>query len=238
MRKIINFCVVAIVICCIMAGCTSKTGQITVEKQQEKISVDNAAAELPMEKTSPVATEEPTIAPTTSTSLTNTPTVSQTPMHTPVPTTVLTKEPQMTMVTQPYNEPYFADIDKDGEQEKITFIWIEERYTMLMQVADGDEVEIAEVGGFETSLYYYTNADGDVGIMLSYDSGSDDYLTKVYTFDGTIPVEISAGQGCVVAADAEFVDFFDFVFVLGTWKAYSKFSFNEDFTLIPPDDMH
>lgn len=140
------------------------------------------------------------------------------------------------MVIMPKNVPFLFDVDDDGVNEQITARLNKHTYDVKLRVTDGKDVKTEATRGFAYGLYYFVNPDGELAAMLSYDAASDDYVTIIYTFKGITPVEKSELLGLVTAVDTDSIAMFDYVFVLGTWRANAEYTINEDFITTPAGD--
>ncbi len=217
-----------LITCLVAAVLTTVCGCIAVRPLEE--------SQTPMDTEATASSEEATQTPgTPSPKPSETPEATPQPQISPAPgETVQDLKQQYKAVELVIGEPFFVDLDNDGETGSITVYHIEEGFGLVkLLVDDGGTIMYYEIGGgYPGSVYYYENS-GGTGILLSRDAMSDDYWFSVYRFDGTYPAETDGVSGLVEKIEGDQLEVFGYMYTLGTWEARRSYTLTDDFMLEP-----
>ena len=132
--------------------------------------------------------------------------------------------------------PYFFDLNGDGEDEEITVTTEDDGLGNLdiwLSVNDGGSINRVKAGRNYPDIYFCENAEGRLGVIISFDPLSDDDVTQVYTFDGTSPKETNYIPGEVTGIENEKINILTYVYAFGTWSATGVYTLSDDFYLEP-----
>lgn len=219
--KLIPLYLLAIVFLATAAGCQKPLNDITKSPES-----------------TPAAVQTPTSPPTPSDSPGAAPqeTPDNTATATPKPTPTPTVEPihTITIFEHEVGVPYYADLDDDGDKEEI-LVYLEgmDYGVIWLSITDGSETYKVKVGYNHPKVYFCKNACGDIGVIISSYPVPYCYVTEVYTFDGTTPIETCYGCGKVTDINDDCIEIFTYVYAFGTWSTNAMYIVNENFMLKP-----
>lgn len=218
-----------------LTGCQKPTKVIIISPESTPTPVqaeDNTISPTP--ESTPDSAPSPTPNETPSPIPEATPTPTPTPEPLPTPTAETVHTP--TIFEHEEGVPYYVDLDGDGDDEQI-LVYIEDmdyrRDVIWLSVTDDGETCKVEVGQNPPSVYFYENTREEIGVLICFDPLSDDWVTEVYKFDSTTPVETCYVCAQVTGIGDECIEMWTDVYTFGTWSATALYTVSDDFMLEP-----
>jgi len=239
-KKLAFFICVMLVAVCLTAGCSAGIPTDKASEPSEEVLPNN----LEKSETPAVSPAQPIVT----TTLSETPKPTLTPKPTPRPTVTPkpTPEPtpEPTVTPKPYEvyeisagSPFQYDVNGDGTEESILLSFETDEYAQsCLHISINDEQPIVVDNCSNCVVYLYSNTSGQLVLLISFDAGSDDYLTYAYRFMNEKPVQTGVFNGYVQDFGAAGVTLEGPIFTLGTWIAQCQFRLNDASELVPSDD--
>lgn len=133
--------------------------------------------------------------------------------------------------------PQDFDLDGDGSEETLT---LQENFgspdseTIGITVEkDGQTYTEKVANAYLKEAFVAYNVEGKPCFVISHDYASDDYETLVYKFDGEQLVCVNQQYGYVEGVYDGVWMLRSWVYIMGTWNAYHKYTLSPSFTFEP-----
>lgn len=128
------------------------------------------------------------------------------------------------------NNPFFADLNRDGETKKIQLSDADEQIKLLIGKGDSrTEFFLVDTSiGYLVNAYYVQSYDGYPFFVASYDDCSDDYVAKVLVFSGEEIEEIFKTPLYVEWIDEFGFEAYGYLQSAGTWAVRTHAYFVQD----------
>ena len=228
MKKVLALLLALILLMVAATGCLPRIMQGIVEryneKEQPRVSMEAQAIQEPLREETPLPaqTEQPAV-----------------PTQSPEGIAEIYSKQDYVRLYSEYPQEY--DVDGDGTAEKLTILensGATDSEMIGITVEKGGRTYAVEVErAYLKDAFIGYNAEGKPCIVLSYDYASDDYATRIYTFDGQSFAHTESVTGYVEGVYEGVWILGSAVYTLGTWSGYHKYTLSASFKFeaVSPD---
>ncbi len=133
-----------------------------------------------------------------------------------------------------------ADLDGDSTDEIVSIGYLEADFwydKIILTVIDDQTLRQVQVDfGYIKSIFLAQTVSGRNVLFISYDAGSADYVTSLYTFIGADPILQDTVPGYVTTIDNQNVVINDLISVFGVWDTYRTYTLLDDVSVKPTSD--